>query len=466
MAEHDLFAVSADWVMPIEAPPINNGWVVIDSGIVEFVGSQLPAMFHSAKRYSLNDYAILPGLINSHCHLEFSDLQQPILAGDSFANWIGNLLAHRRLQSNCLDQKASTRRAAIASGIRESYAAGVRWIVDMTTQPWENEWIEMAVADMLSDLCPAFVPHAPIITQPCVEILDIAKSRLAETLAFACKQLGAPESPLIGEMGYAPHAPYTTSWMATELCVELSNANQRLVTMHLGESADEIAWLEHQQGGFRDLLGPVLGDDYFKGLGQISKHFELLTQAPKSLIAHGNYLSERNIKQLAERSQTMAIVHCPRTHRHFGHRHFGHRHEDSQQYPLSERQSLGVRHLLGTDSRASNPDLNLWSEAKQVRADHPSIASESILKMITLDAAEFLGIDERYGAIRKGAPALLTAIKLASDCPPSERSNGLERAYDIVLNPATESAPLELVLSGIAGPVVVDSRSYCENPGN
>ncbi len=442
--EHELVAVSADWVMPIATPPIQNGWIVIRNGIVEFVGPQLPVKFSSAKQYALDGHAILPGLINSHCHLEFSYLREPIPAGDSFAKWIRQLLVHRRMLCSTPEQNAVGRQLAIASGIRESYSAGVRWIVDMTTQPWDQKWIENAVEELLLKSNPSFSPQVPIVIQPCVEILDIAKPRLAETLAFASEQLIAPVSEFVREMGYAPHAPYTTSRTATQLCVALSSANQRLVTMHLGESADEVAWLEHRQGGFLDLLGPILDKDYFGELGQVSEHVAMLATAAKAIIVHGNYLSECDLRELAMRSQSMAIVHCPRTHHHFGHRH-----QDSHGYPLAQRLSLGVRHLLGTDSRASNPDLNLWSDAKKLRTDNPAIPSESILRMITLDAAEFLGIDKQYGAIRNGAPALLTAVKLASDCKPTSQSHALEQAYDLALAFETDSAPLELVLSGL-----------------
>ncbi len=445
IAKHEPFAVSADWVLPIDSPPIQNGWVVIRSGLVEFVGGQLPAIFKPAIRFHLNGFAILPGLINAHCHLEFSDLKQPLPSGNSFADWIGSLLAYRRSLGNSSAASSNSKREAITSGIRESYAAGVRWIADMTTQPWERGWIAHAVESALSDLSPLFFPAAPIVMEPCVEILDIVKSKFNESHHFAAEQLSAPMSECIADIGYAPHAPYTTSLSATQKCVELSSTHRRLVTMHLAESADEIEWLKHHSGGFANLLGPILGDDYFEGLGQISEYLDVLTTAPRALIAHGNYLAEKDLHVLASRSQRMAIAHCPRTHRHFGHLH-----DSLQKYPLAGRISLGVRHLLGTDSRASNPDLNIWSEAKQVHENHPDVSSKKILNMITHDAANFLGIEERYGTVRSGIPALLTAIKLESEFQSSRKSFTSDQVYDVVLGPKTTSAPLELVLSNDA----------------
>lgn len=433
--------VAADWVLPIDAEPIPNGFIVLDQGTIQFVGNQLPTEFRSAKQFGLTGFAILPGLVNSHCHLEFSDLGEPLPAGDSFPDWIRRLLVFRNSKNEHPEQAVFARRATIRSGIRESYEAGVRWVVDMTTQPWDPFWIESAVNEIVATLSPAVAAKNPIAIQPCIELLDISQNRLDVSLAFASKQANAPESAWIGRMGYAPHASYTASLKVTQRCAELSRTERRLVTIHLAESIDEMEWLEKRKGTFLDLLSPVISKEYFETLGQNSEHVQLLTQAWRATIAHGNYLSPSDLSDLAIYSKNIAIVHCPRTHRHFGHRHGA-----SLRYPLAERMELGVRHFLGTDSRASNPDLNLWSEAKLVRAEYPSITSLEILRMITTDAAEFHGIADRYGAIRVGQPATLTAIKLPGNSPRPASSFDANRIYDAVLSSETVSLPLEMVL--------------------
>ncbi len=437
----ECFVVAADWLIPIESEPVPNGFLAIANGIIEFVGSELPAKYRSAIRFNLDGFAILPGLINSHCHLEFSDLDEPIPPGDSFPDWIRRLLAYRKSQSDQSDQIALARHAAITRGVRESYETGVRWIVDMTTQPWEAAWINDAVSEVVAGIPPGLAPKGPIAVQPCVELLDISQRSLEETLALALGQVGEPESESLGRMGYAPHAPYTASRKLTQLAVARSRLEQRLVTMHLAESADELEWLENRKGSFFELLDPFASDTYFEDLGQISEHIQLLTSAWRATIAHGNYLSQSDLCDLATYSKSMAIVHCPRTHGHFGHRH-----GTSQVYPLVDRMASGIQHFLGTDSRASNPDLNLWSEAQRVRAQHPTLACVEILKMITTDAAEFLGIVNQYGAIRVNQPSTLTAIQLPAEVQRPSPSAKTHRIYDFVLSSETVSAPLEKVL--------------------
>ena len=434
--------VAADWVMPMETTPIPNGFVVIRNGLLDYVGGDLPGLYRSAKKVELRGQAILPGLINSHCHLEFSDLQVPIPAGESFPDWIRQLLIYRRSQHDSIEQLSELRRKAIMAGIRESYLAGVRWVVDMTTLPWENTWIQDACQEIESSMAaPWRSSNLPLTIQPCIEVLDISKARYAETLSFANEQIDAPELDWLGKVGIAPHAPYTTSRVATQACVAMSVARERLVAMHLAESQDELNWIENGDGPFRTLLETILEPDYRVKVGQIDEHLQCLNAAHRAMIVHGNFLTDSNLRQLGQRQQSMAIVHCPRTHRHFGHRH-----SDSARYPLQDRLSLGVRHLLGTDSRASNPDLNLWREAQCVFAAQPDVAAETILKMITTDAAEFLGIEDRCGTLRVGSPAALTAIALSQEAPSPLSVRSHQQAYALLLDTATVTSPLEIAL--------------------
>ena len=438
-------AVTCDWLVPVDTPPIPNGIIVIQDGIIRFVGQELPTGLRSARIIRLAGFAILPGLVNSHCHLEFSDLDTPIPAGKSFPDWIRSLLAFRRAKSIAPEQLAEDRRAAIASGIRESYQAGVRWVVDMATEPWSVDWIACEVASISAESQSGLVPKSPIVVQPCIELLDIMEHRFESTLAMAKKQMAAPKTSAgVGRTGLAPHSPYTASRRVTQWCADLSRDEHHLVTMHLAESKEELQWLQNGKGPFAELLGPILGETYCQQLGQIAEHVELLSQSWRATVAHGNYLSSQDLKCIAEYAATMGVVHCPRTHQFFGHLHeAGWQRELTNRYPLAERMASGVRHFLGTDSRASNPDLNLWTEAKHVRAEHHGLCSHQIMKMITTDAAEFLELGGDYGFVRTGAPAALTAVKLARTIPRDVQGVEWNELYDALLEEGTKSTPLE-----------------------
>ncbi len=440
MNQHPTVAIEPDWLVPIESPPLYRGYVVVEQGRIAFVGNELPSKFASIPQVRLAGTAILPGLVNSHCHLEFSDLPEPIPVGSSFPSWIRSVIDRRKFMNVDPSRLAEARQAAISNGIAESYAAGVRWVVDMTTEPWSSEWIDSAV-DVLSTATPSVLggmPEPPIVVQPCFEMIDVSQTRREQTLGFEMSQCIVAERNSRGRGGLAPHAPYTASPRLTQLCCAISRRERRVVSMHLAESVEEMEWLATQSGPFSELLLPILGKYHFKSLSDVRQHLMHLSQAWRSLIVHGNYLSVRDLGILSHHAASMAVVHCPRTHGYFGHVHV-----KSMCYPLAERMSAGVRHLLGTDSRASNPDLNLWSEAQAVRAYHPEIASLAILRMVTTDAANFLAIGDRYGDLRVGGPANLTAIQYANG-PNRDSSSG--ELYDAILSKKTRSCPLESLL--------------------
>jgi cytosine/adenosine deaminase-related metal-dependent hydrolase len=98
----------------------------------------------------------------------------------------------------------------------------------------------------------------------------------------------------------------------------------------------------------------------------------------------------------------MSLVYCPRTHAYFGH----------PPYPLHELIAKNVRVVLGTDSRASNPDLSLLAELRFVVEAFPALKPQVILEMATRRGAEALGQESRAGSITAGKDANLVAVPL------------------------------------------------------
>lgn len=447
----NLIVVRPDWLVPMERPPIHQGFLVLRHNQIQYLGQDLPSQFENVPQIRLADYAIIPGLVNSHCHLEFSDLAVPISAESSFASWIQSVIRHRATAAPAPSERMSLRRAAIDQGIKESYECGVRWIVDMTTSPWQAEWIKTSVLAIAkatrSSAKHVWAPTIPISVQPCIELVDVNETRLEQTRSFAdslyesLDQQQTSFSPL-GRFGLAPHSPYTASTELTRWSQRKSFEQHRLVAMHLAESLDEMQWIEKQEGPFESLMRPFLNENYRSGLGSITERLHCLSQSWRSLVVHGNYLTDSELAYLGSVFEKMAIVHCPRTHAHFGHDHSSDYsdsgHSTGGGYPMQERIQMGVRHFLGTDSRASNPNLNLWSEAQSVRATQRGVSSLDILRMITTDPAEFLQLPGGVGRIQVDSQAGLTAVKL--------NKNKAATIYDSLLSPETTAQPLEKVL--------------------
>jgi cytosine/adenosine deaminase-related metal-dependent hydrolase len=181
--------------------------------------------------------------------------------------------------------------------------------------------------------------------------------------------------------------------------------------MHLAESSDERELLQTQTGPLRrllDELGVWRRDAIPFGTTSMD-YLRVLAGSPHSLVIHGNYLTEREMDFVAANRDRMAIVFCPRTHVYFGH----------DTYPLPTLLRRGIRVALGTDSRASNPDLALGREVACAARLFPSVSPKQFLHMATIDGAESLCVANDYGSISPGKIARLALV----DCPANLRSD-------------------------------------------
>lgn len=366
----------------------------------------------------LTGKTVLPGLINCHTHLEFSDLTQPIPANAAFPEWIAAVIRHRRDQLSSLneDQLLQTRFAAIQSGIVESWKYGTAALVDIATQPharffYDSPWqaITDNQASLRSDADSAQVARLNALPEMlCLpEVIGLDEKRFQQTLQWAgalrdsvnsstpeCDAMTS-QSPSsssaqtqLRAVGISPHAPY--SLMHPEAIQQVAKLDRTtLIAMHVAESLDELEWAKFASGSFREVysrIGLPLAQDRM----QIDQAIELLSRFDRALLVHGNYLTVQQLDQVAQ--STTAIVYCPRTHRHFQH----------QTYPLAEILQRDIPLLLGTDSRASNPNLDMWMECRQAAVAHPDWPAADLLAAATTRAAEYLGISDRLGSLNPG----------------------------------------------------------------
>jgi cytosine/adenosine deaminase-related metal-dependent hydrolase len=131
-------------------------------------------------------------------------------------------------------------------------------------------------------------------------------------------------------------------------------------------------------------------------------YLKMLSKSPRSLVIHGNYLADDELAFLGAQRNHMSLVYCPRTHAYFFH----------PPYPLGKALAAGVRVALGTDSRASSPDLNLLAEMCTVFRAQPWIDPQVVLRMATLDGAIALGRGDQVGSITSGKLANLVAMTI------------------------------------------------------
>lgn len=384
------FAVRARWVFPIDRPPIEGGIVTIAGGKIAAVGENRSA----GPPRDLGDVALLPGFVNAHTHLEFSLLDQPLgQPGMPFPAWIEAVVAYRRERDKPLmvetDGLARFQRRWAGAGLQQLREAATVAVGDIATIDWPGE-------------C---APSGGLSLTAFTEVLGLDPARQAVLLTRAKRYVEERlETGGFPKPGLSPHAPYTVGPDLLRKLCELSAAQRVPVAMHLAESREELELLQTHQGPLVDVLqrlGAWHPDSLPIGLAPID-YLQLLATAHRALAIHGNYLGRDDFEFVAAHRERMSLVYCPRTHAYFGH----------DPYPLAGMFTAGARVAVGTDSRASNPDLSILSELRHIARHHPNVSRDAILRMGTLSGAEALGSGEKLGSITPGKRAWLATVPL------------------------------------------------------
>jgi aminodeoxyfutalosine deaminase len=370
----------AAWVVPIAASPIHRGWVLTSAGRIVSCGRDADAPGGATETIDHGDAAILPGLVNAHTHLELSWMQHQVPPSDSMPAWAGRLIALRRTVS-------SEPPGPICDAVRDVRAAGTSLVGDVTNT--------LAVYDVLADSNLSAAIFRELLGFNAADpdgVVAAAQAQIDELVRFAWLR------PSV-----VPHAPYSVS---PALFAAIARAaGDKPVSIHLGESREEIEFLREGTGAWRELLvelgawndawrppacGPV---EYLERMGLVSRRL---------LAVHCTHVDDRDLARLATAGAT--IVTCPRSNKWTG-----------AGAPKMERfYACGARVAIGTDSLASVQDLNLFAELAEVRRLAPSLPASRILRSATIDGAMALGFDEEFGTIEPGKRADLIAVRVPS----------------------------------------------------
>ncbi len=333
----------------------------------------------------LGNVAVIPGLANAHTHLEFSDFAEPVTPARPFPDWIRAVIAARR-------DRAGTTQRAIDGGLRECLGGGTTLLGEIAT-------------DDVSATRFGAASSAGVVFREVLGIGDdVAQDQLRIARQHLSEQTNRHDVDAI--RGLSPHAPYSVSADLFQQCVQLAVTMNAPVAMHLAETREELELLRSGSGPFAELLKSlgVWRDRFWMQDGTIQSYLDVLARAPRALIVHGNYLTTSEIDFLGRHPQ-MTVVFCPRTHRFFGH----------AAHPWREMLKRGVSVALGTDSRASNPDLGLWAEVQYLRRNFSNVPAETLLELATVRGATALGQADETGTLSPGKRADLAVVVLCDD---------------------------------------------------
>jgi cytosine/adenosine deaminase-related metal-dependent hydrolase len=367
----------ADFILPISAPPISRGAVRVEGAEVVAVGpaSELTAL-PGEDVVDLGASTLLPGLINAHCHLDFTRFKGALSARGGFTEWIKTINALRRsfTTQDYID--------SIAEGFDLLAAGGTTTVANIEALP---------------ELLP-LLPVPPLRTWWFLELIDV-RSRINEdeTLLGALSFFES-HPDWLGGFGLSPHAPYTASVALYRLARTCGEKYGMLSTTHIAESVEEHEMFSHARGPLYDFLAGMGRDNSDCGHGSSLSHLvEHGVIGSNCIIAHLNYLQDYDYELMA--NSGASVVHCPKCHTYFGHAPF----------PMKALRANGINVCLGTDSLASNNSLDMRAEMREAQALH-GLGDREVLEMVLLNGAKALGQAAKLGQISPGSVADLVSF--------------------------------------------------------
>lgn len=365
------------WIVPIVptgAVLADHSLAVRDGRIVGILPRSETSRMVAREVFELPGHALLPGLINAHGHAAMCLLRG--YADDlPLMPWLEQHIwpAEGRHVSD----------AFVADGVElaiaEMLRAGTTTFSDMYFFP---------------DACARVAQARGMRCQITFPILDFPTPWARDADEYISKGLALRDtlkhSKLV-TLGFGPHAPYTVSQPTLARVAILAAELDVPVQIHLHETRGEVLQAVESNGE-----RPI---DTLHRIGLLG---------PRTQCVHMTDLGDQDIALLAETGAH--VVHCPQSNMKLA----------SGACPVSKLLAAGVNVALGSDSAASNNDLNLFGEmhtaallAKLTTGDASALPAAAALAMATLGGARALGLEEQIGSLEPGKLADMIAVDLS-----------------------------------------------------
>jgi len=368
---------SADQVFPVSSPPLDNGVVITDDdGRILAVE---PRERHDPATLEILPGVLIPGFINTHCHLELSHMKGLVDTGTGLLHFIKGVVTRRNAPPEIIA-------AAIDQAEKEMLAGGI-----------------MAVGD-ISNVSDSFAVKAKARLRyyTFVEAFDFLRDSGSEKNMEGAR---AVYEQLQLSSGHArsivPHAPYTVSTNLFQKIKEFNPASGITVSIHNQETPSENELFQYKTGGFLpfyEKFGSLLED--FQATGRTSIFYILENGNPqvRNLLVHNTLTTREEIRAAQAWSDQVFWATCPNANLYIENR-------------LPDYQAFldtGARVTIGTDSLASNWQLSVLEEIKTIARLQSYVPFETLLQWATLNGAQALGFDDTLGSLEPGkTPGIL-----------------------------------------------------------
>ena len=375
--------ISADYIFPVATDPIKDGVIVLDdNGKILSIDERKD---HDAASLEIHKGVIVPGFVNTHCHLELSHMKNKVATGTTLIPFISSVVKFRDIPQEEID-------AAIEKADQEMYDNGI-----------------VAVGDICNKLDTAATKtKSPIRYYSFIEMFDFLQESWAATEFEKYKAVYDGQSSSNGnQKSVVPHAPYSVSKNLFQLINEV-NENNSTVSIHNQETPAENEFFEKKTGGFiefyKNFQIPITD---WNPIGKPSIHYALANMNPnaKTLLVHNTMCTADDISAAHQWSDKVYWATCANANLYIENR--------LPNYQLFL--DANAKMTIGTDSLTSNWQLSVLDEMKTIYKYQSYVSFETLLRWATLNGAEALGYEKDLGSLEVGKTPGLNLLNLEDD---------------------------------------------------
>jgi len=363
--------ITADWVFPVSAAAIQNGVITLDdSGKILQINSRDQ---HRDEDLEVYKGVLVPGFVNTHCHLELSHMKAKVATGTTLIPFIASVVQKREAVEEIIQ-------AAIKTADEEMRNNGIVAVGDISNQ-----------VDTFAQKSRSEMRYYNFI-----EMFDFLQNADAQKTYDQYRAVyDALNLPEKHKKTCVPHAPYSVSEPLFDLINKANAGEQKTVSIHNQETVPENELFEHGTGGFVDFYGGFgISLEKFQPNKKTAIHYVLENIDPvhRTLFVHNTLTTRADIEAAHTWSSHVYWATCPNANLYIENR-------------LPNYQAFldtNARMTIGTDSLTSNWQLSILEEMKTILRFQSYLDFETILRWATLNGAEALGFEADFGSLEVG----------------------------------------------------------------
>jgi len=382
--------------------------------------SELTNRFPDFEIEDFGEALILPGLVNTHTHLELTAFRGYLENEESdFFAWLRKLTLARLEKLTPDDLRVSA-----TWGGCEAVRAGITCVGDASDSAMTSMLALQDVGLRGVVFQESFGPDPRLVQ----ENFDKLTAKVAD--------LRGVETDLV-RVGVSPHAPYTVCGPQLELIARFARDERLPLMMHAAESRAEDLFIREGRGIFAEGLSKRAIEWNAPRISTIQYLRQLGVLETQPLLAHCIRVDDVDIETLRETRSKVA--HCPKSNAKLGH----------GRAPFAKFLNSGLAVGFGSDSVASNNTCDILEEARfavllaRAGEGDTRITASEALATATRGGARCMDLAGQVGELSEGAYADLAVLSL----------NGAHQIpnHDVAATAIFASSGRDVILTVVAG---------------